>query len=334
MGNRALRVCQIGKESVWGTSVPATAVFGGVEDVTIKPMITNTQRRYLRGDYAPAHAVVQTDTRGKAMLAGDFTYEDMPMILNSAIKGAVTGSVTDTSAYTYAFPFPLTASPALEPRTLEAYDGQQEYELTSGLVESFTLSGDATVDGVVKFSANWIGPAATKQSLTGALSARAVNPLACGNVKLYIDALGGTIGTTVKADTLISWQYTYTTGIHLKKFQTGTLAPSQFGYGLPSAQLVVTAEFNSVAVAELDAHIAGTGRLYKLLGEGGLAGSSTAKYTLDLQTAGDITDISDLWTDRDGNTTMQLTIKNRYDAGAFANWGKLNVINKVAALPG
>lgn len=334
MGNRALRVCQVGKESVWGTSVPATAVMGGIEDVTIKPMITNTQRRYLRGDYSPAHAVVQTDTRGKAMVSGDFTYEDLPMILNSAIKGGVTGTVTDTSAYTYAFPFPLTASPAVESRTWEAYDGQQEYELTSGLVESFTLSGAAANDGVVKFVANIIGVAATKSTLTGALTARVVNPLAAGNVKLYIDALGGTVGTTVKADTLIDWTFTYNTGLHLKKFQSGGLAPTLFGYGLPSAQLVVTAEFNSVAVAELDAHVAGTGRLYRILGEGGLAGSATAKYTLDIQCAGDITDASDLWGDRDGNTTMQLTIKNRYDAGAFANWGKINVINKVVTLPG
>lgn len=334
MGNRALRVIQCGKETVFGTPVAATAVFGGLTDATVHPMVTIAQRRYLQGDYAPAHAAVVTDVRGKAVLTGDFTCEDFPIIGNCALKGGVTGVVVDTTGYTYAFPFPLTASPALEFRTWEFTDQQQEYQLASGLVESFVLTGGNGIDAVVGLQVNLIGPKIAKGTLTGALSSRAQTVMPCANMKLYIDALGGTIGTTIKADTLINWTYTYTTGLHMKKFQAGGTNPTTWGYGVPSAKLQMTAEFNSVAVAEVDAMLAGTGRLVKIIGENGLAGSSTAKYTLDAQIAGDITDVSDLWSDRDGNTIADFTVSARYDRGTFANWGKINVINKVVTLPG
>jgi hypothetical protein len=333
VGVRALRVLQVGKETVLGTSVPATAVMGGITDFTGKPVITNSQRRYLRGDYAPFHSVVQTDSRGQLNIMGDFACEDFPILMNSSIKGAVTGSMSDTSAYTYAFPFPMTASPAIETRTWEWSDTQQEYEMTSGMVESFVLTGDANSD-VVKYTAKLIGLNVIKSTLTGALTGRAMTIMPASNMQLYIDALGGTIGTTVKASTLISWTFTYNTGLHLKKFASGGISPTLFGYGVPSATLQVIAEFNSVAVAEIDAHIAGTGRLYKLIGTNGLAGAVAALNTLDIQVAGDIITMNDLWGDLNGNTTMDITISNRYDAGAFANWGKLNVISKTATLLG
>ena len=334
MGNKALRVCQVGKETVWGTPVAATAVLGGLTDLTIDPQPTNVQRRFLQGDYAPSHAVVQTDLRAKGMVSGDFVCEDFPIVGNCAIKGAVTGAVIDTSAYTYAFPFPMTASPAIEFRTWEFYDQIQEYQASAALIESFTLSGGNAIDSVVAFQANLLFGKIVKSTLTGALTSRAMTVMPCANMKLYIDALGGTIGTTVKADTLIGWTFTYNTGLHLKKFQSGAINPSAWGYGIPSWKLDVTAEFNTVAVAEVDAALAGTGRLYRLIGENGLAGASTAKYTLDIQCAGDIVGISDLWGDRDGNTIATFSLAGRYDRGAFANYGKINVISKTVTLAG
>ena len=332
-GTRALRVCQIGKETTFGTSVAATAVLMGVTELSGRPVYSNTQRRWLAGNYAPAHASVQTDKRGKVALSGDFTFEDMPMILNSAIKGAVASSLTDTSAYTYVFPFPLTASPAIESRTWEISDGLQEYELAGGIVESFSLSGVATDDGVVQFSVNVIGTDMVKSTITGALSSRTVETLPASMCALYIDAIGGTVGTTVKADTLISWTLDYTTGVHLKKFQSGGISPTQFGYGVPGVKLSVTAEFNAAAIAELDAYAANTGRLVRIIGLGTTAGA-TMKRTLQIDVAGDITDISDLWGDRDGNTTVDLTITARLDSGAFAKYGQISIVNKVLTLPG
>ncbi|WP_248418453.1 hypothetical protein, partial [Erwinia amylovora] len=87
-------------------------------------------------------------------------------------------------------------------------------------------------------------------------------------MKLYIDALGGTVGTTIKADTLISWSINYDSGAHLKQFQTGDTLPSALGYAKPAVTFSLTAEFNATGIAEVAAFLAGTGRLIRLEGLG------------------------------------------------------------------
>ena len=331
-GATALRVCQVGKETVYGTSVAATAVLMGLTGMSFGPDYANSQRRWLQGNYAPAHATVQTDKRGHAAVNGDFLFEDFPFYGNKGIKGGVAGAVIDTSGYTWTFPFPLTASPALESATWEFYDGSQEYELPGGLVESFSLSGDATPEGVVQFGAKILSLDCVKSTVTGALSTRTVETLPCGMCQLYVDAIGGTVGSTIKADTLISWKLDYDNGAHLKKFMTGSLSPSAKGYNVPSVKLAMTCEFNAASIAEVDAYLANTGRLYRIKGLGTLAGASTAYKTLQIDIAGDV-DVNDMWSDRDGNTTVDFTVKARYDTGAFANYGQIVVINKSTTMP-
>lgn len=331
MGSTALKVLQIGKESTFGTSVAATAKFMGLTDLSATPLVTVKQSRYMQGDFAPAHTSRVTDKRASATTQGDFTYEDMPMILTAAVKGGVTG-VGATADKTWTFPFPLTSSASVDLRTLEFYDGSQEYEIASAFVESFTISGSAANDGLVTFSANWLGRELTKSTLTGALTNRSVETLAVGSMALKIDDFGATVGTTSLTATLIDFNFTYNTGVHFKKFSDGDVRPSAIGYGVPSATLTYTAEFNANAIAELDKYIAGTGRLIELSGTGSVLGSSNR--SLKIQLAGDITATGPLWGDRDGNTTGNFTVTTRYDTATFANFAKIIIVNGNATNPG
>lgn len=332
MGQTALRVAQVGKETTFGTAVAATAKLMALMNLSAKPLVTNTQRRYLQGDYAPAHDSIQTDRRGQVAVSGDFTFEDSPLYMLSALKGGVTGTGVGADK-TWTFPFPLTADPALESRTWEVYDGTQEYEVPGGLIESFSLSGGTAQDSVVQFEARIIGVDCVKSTLTPALANRVVEKLAGSMCKLYIDALGGTIGSTQKTGTLISWKLDVNTGVHLKKFSDGALTPSDKGNNVPSAVLSATAEFNATSVAEMDARIANTGRLYRVEGLGSLITGAIYK-TLRIDIAGDITDTSDLWGDRDGNTTLDFTLSSRLDAGTFAKYAQIVIINALATMPG
>lgn len=331
MGSTALKVAQIGTESVFGTSVAATAKLMGLTALSAKADITNKQTRYMQGDFAPAHTVRQTDSRASATLAGDFTYEDLPIYLTSAVLGSATG-VGATADKTWTFPFPLASTASALGRTIEFYDNSQEYEITSAYLNSFSITGSAANDGLVQFTSNWIGQKLTKSTLTPSLTNRTVETLAVGSMSLYVDDFGGTMATTIKAATLIDFNFTYNTGIHFKKFADGAVYPSAIGYGVPSATLSITAEFNASAVTELDKYIAGTGRLVQLSGIGSVLGSSNR--TLKIQTAGDITSASELWGDRDGNTTIQFTHTMRYDTGTFGNYAKIIVINANATNPG
>lgn len=331
MGSTALKVLQIGKESTFGTSVAATAKFMGLTDLSATPLVTVKQSRYMQGDFAPSHTSRVTDKRASATTQGDFTYEDMPMILTAAVKGGVTGTGAGGDK-TWTFPFPLTSNANVDLRTLEFYDGNQEYEIASAFVESFTISGSAANDGLVTFSANWLGRELTKSTMTGALTNRAVETLAVGSMALKIDDFGGTIATTGLTASLIDFNFTYNTGIHFKKFSDGDVRPSAIGYGVPSATLAFSLEFNANAITELDKYIAGTGRLIELSGTGSVVGAGVK--TLKIQTAGDITSVGNLWGDRDGNTTLSFTNTMRYDSATFANFAKIIIINGNSANPG
>jgi len=332
MGTTALTVVQFGKETTWGTATTATAIWSAIDAAKIKPIIVNTQRKYLTGTLYPAHAVARTHSSGQASLGGDFTFEDFIYVLLSGVKGAVTPTGA-TTAKTWTFPFPTTASGAVEGRTLEFHDGQQEYELAGGVVESFSLVGDAANDGIVKFTSNWIGKGVTAGTKTASLAVRTYDLLPAAKMKLYVDDIAGTIGATQSVATLVSWSWDVKTGVHLKQFQDGAISPSTFGYAPPELTLKLTLEFNANGVTEMGKYIAGTGRLIKLYGEGALITGTTYR-SLDVQLAGDITDVGELWGDRDGNTIIEVTLKPRYDAGAFAQYAKVEIVNAVAAVAG
>lgn len=332
MGSRDLRVAQIGKQSVFGTPVAATAKLMGLTDLSGKPEITIKQSTYLQGDLAPSHAARATDKRGSAKLAGDLTFEDAPIYLTAALKGGVLGTGA-TADKTWDFPAPLATTPNVDLRTVEIHDGSQEYELTDAFINQLTIAGAAANDGLVTFSADWLGRELVKSTLTPALANRAIDTIPVGGMSLYVDAIGATIGTTIKAATLIDFSFQYNPNTHFKKFADGDIRPSAIGYARPTAQLMFTAEFNASAIAELDQYIAGTpGRLVRLVATGPTLGSSAKKFQLDF--AGDIMNVSDLWGDRDGNTTLQFTLSARYDSATFANYVKMQIVNGNATNPG
>lgn len=332
MGATDLVYLQSKKEASWATDAAATARWMSADKFNFKPMPVWKMLRYQRGDYAPAHGAIKTSEHGEGSIEGDVTFEELPMLLGSAVKGGVAGVLLDTSAYTYTYPAPLTASPACDTRIFEMYDGGQCYQGLGMVCKSFSLSGQAGSEGMVRYASQWIGKKVETATVTGALGNRTVEGVPANMMKLYIDALGGTVGTTIKSDTLISWNINYDTGAHLKQFQTGDTFSSSLGYAKPAVTFSLTAEFNATGIAEVAAFLAGTGRLIRLEGLGSLAGAATAYRTFRAELAVQHMSVDDLYGDRDGNTTVTLSGAVRYDTGAFANYAKFTIINALSAL--
>lgn len=331
MGSTALRIAQLGTQSAFATAVAATAKMMGITDVSGKPDFTNTQKRYLQGDFAPAHNAQITHKQASAVLNGDFSFEDFLYVLESSVKGGVTP--TGTTDKTWDYPFPLGSNPNAKMRTIEINDGTQEYDIVGAVCSDWTLSGAASADGLVQFTSNWLGRDLVPDTVTAALANRAFETLPVGALALFIDDLGGTIGTTQKASTLIDFSLSYNPGIHLKKFAgDADVRPSMFGYGIPQVQLSVTYESNAAAHIEVAKYTTGTGRLIRLKGTGSIITGIIPK-TLQVDFAGDILSVDPLYGDRDGNTTVKMTLGARLDTGAFANYGKIQVINSIATLP-
>lgn len=321
MGTSAQRVIQFGRESTWGTGVAAAAILGGLTDFKFNPGITTALRRYLAGSFTPAAASALVRQEPTAKISGDLTAEDSIYFFDSCVKGSV--APTGANPYTYTFGFPTTASPALRSRTWEFYDGAQAWRLLGGLVNKLTVKGSDGAESVT-YDAELIGKQIGTTTLTAALSPRAFNIFTPPQCQLYIDAAGGTIGTTAVAATLINWEYSIDMGTHVKMFQDGGTVPSAFGYGVPKVMLKLDLEYNASAHTELTAHLAGTPKLVRVK-------CTNGTNVVNLDIAGPATSVSDLYGDRNGNTIVEgLTYEARLDSGAFANYASVAVTNSIS----
>lgn len=333
MGSNSLRIVQSGIESTWGTSVPATAKWMGLEDVGVTIIPTVAGARFLRGDMTNRHTQFLNGKTATARIAQYLTFEDAIMSLDSAVKGSVSPSTIDTTGKQYDYPFTQSA-PAQRSRTLEIYDGETMYELSGAYCSSVEIRGSQGGDGIVRMNTEWVGKVATPDTLTPALAARTVDALPTSACNLYVDAIGGTIGSTVKSAALIDWVFKATNGAHVKFFQ-GSTSPAAAGFREWDLSFGFTLEAGPIANAELVKLQAGTSGLYRIRGISTvLAGSTPATQYKELliDVAGMYTDPASLWGSRDGNTTVPFAITPAYDS----TWGhsaRVSTINKLTAFP-
>jgi len=331
MGSKALRIVQSKIEAAWGTPLAATAKWMGVEDCSVTIIPTVAGARFLRGDATNRHVQYLNGKTGTARIAQYLTFEDAIMALDSAVKGSVAPSTVDTSGRQYDYPF-TQAAPAQRSRTLELYDGVQEYELSGAYCSSIEIRGTTGNDGIVRMNTEWIGKVVTPDTVTGSLPARTVDALPTGVCSLYIDAIGGTIGSTVKAGALIDWVFKATNGAHVKFFQ-GDTSPSAANFREWDLSFGFTLEAGTVSAAELVKLQAGTSSLFRIKGTSAvLAGAGTQYKEFRVDVAGMYTDPSTLWGDRDGNTTVPFAVTPAYDS-TWANSAMLTTINKLTAFP-
>lgn len=333
MGIAPLTQIQVGKESSWGGAVAAAARWMGLSDACrFTPIARNTQRRYLRPNLAPTHRAHQTYRSAQLTVAGDLNTSDILYVLMSGMRGGISPTGAG-NAKTWAYDAQMTASPAVESRTIEWSDGQQEYEAPGCICSQFEISANNAEDSMVQFSSTWLGKDWSQSTITGALSDRAVNYLPGLGTKLYVNDIGGTIGSTELTATLVSWTYTFGM-VTLKRRQSGAITPAGVSYLVPTCTLNMRIEHDTAGATELAKYLANTGRLIRLKNELGAAISGGGNHTLQLDFAGDVVEDIALADTEDGDTVIDVSMAARYDTGAFASFTKATVINELAAIVG
>lgn len=332
MGSISLRTVQSKIESIWGTpATPATAKWMGVEDCSVTIIPTVAGARFLRGDTINRHVQYLNGKTATARIAQYLTFEDAIMALDSAVKGTVTPTTVDTSGRQYDYPIGA-ASPAQRSRTLEIYDGLQMYQLSGAYCSSVEIRGSQGGDGIVRMNTDWVGKVATPGTNTAGIAARTVDALPTSLCKLYVDAIGGTIGSTEKAGVLIDWVLKASNGAHVKFFQ-GDTSPVAANFREWDISFGFTMEAGTTSAAEIVKLQAGTSSLFRIKGVSTvLAGSGTAYKTLTVDVAGMYTDPATLWGNRDGNTTVPFAVTPAYDSGA-ALAVTVSTINKLTSWP-
>lgn len=322
-------VIQFGREATPGTAVAATVIWRGeMASIRDERMIQETPEHL--GIMAPTFRTVTT-WKGASLAFPETvaTFEQIPHIFEGAIKAA---TPSGAGPYTRAYPFPVAATAnTLKYLTIETGNKvvtDENAEMEYSYCTDFTLSGSAD-PGTWMIASNWRGRQRTGGiTLTGALSAPAVEDMLFPSTTLYIDATGGTMGTTSVAGVLRSAEISVNTGNR----EVRTAEGNQYFYAVkphaapPEITFSLQMELESGSVVN-DERAIFESQAFRLI-QLSIAGTSSRSCVISM--AGRYTAIGD-FTNADGNTVVTLEGKCAYSS-ADTEFFDITVINNVASL--
>lgn len=333
-GIRAFRKLQLGKENTAGTAVAATYQWRGEGT-----MEDGTQRNYVDeavGIFMPTDRSYEPFTIAKlAMEEAPVTFESLPYILCAGVKSVTTGVADGSgSGKIYTFPISLTSLNTLKTFTLEAGDNNQAWEAAYGLVTDFNISGAGGGDSdACMVSANWIAREWSTTTFT-ALSLAAVTEAVFPKAKFYIDAIGGTIGTTQKTGTLIEFSLDWVTGVNALFAADGQLYFSDAALrARPEVTCEVKMVYGTNAQVQVANWLAGTSVQIEIKLEGptfNTAGTAYSCKTIKMQLPGSWEKFSGL-EDVEGGDIITGTFRSGYNLTS-ATGPQIIVVNTLASL--
>lgn len=331
-GVKALRRIQLGKETTKGTAVAATTVWRGLGTIEDQREVVFPEENigYLSG---------QDRTYTPKLLAAlemeeiPATFEQLPYILNAGVKLVETGAADGAgSGKIYAYTFPTTAINAIRTYTIEGGDDQEAEEMEFSFVKEFVLNGAA--GEALMMGATWAGRQVIVAAFTGALSIPTVEDVIFSLGKLYIDAVGGTIGTTLQSNTLLGMNFSCDTGWEEVDAADGAKYFSFHKSTAPEITCELTFEHDAIGAARKVDWRAETARQIRLAFEGSLlasAGTVYSKKTIRVDMAAKIETVSKL-DEQNGNDILKVVFRPRYNATA-ARFLEITVVNELASLP-
>lgn len=318
---------QLGRESTAGTAAAATSVWRGVMAM-LEDARTRQQVEEQVGLFAPQERSYDTMLLAKlSMPSTELTFEQICHILEGGVK---TATPSGSGTYTRVYDFPTTAATnTIKTYTIEAGNTLVSSDVREAeycFVEEFELSGKS--EEAWKMSANWIGRKLSSSTFTSALSLLTVNEAAFGRTKLYIDATGGTLGTTQKTGVLMAAKVRVRTGIVYVPVGDGNLYFATHKFVVPKIDFSLTLELESTSVvaAERAIYESDTVRLFRLK----IEGENSATHNINIDWAGKYDKIND-YENANGNTTVTLDGHAVYSSADTQFW-KATVINQVASL--
>jgi len=286
-GERWLQQASVGKEVTEGAAVVAT------------------RRLYVAGDFTRVRAQnmieVSTGTRDnqrdaklRAVAAG--AKLTMPLGADEIVEwllGSIQGGATPVTALG-ASTWTFKPGNAIDPQTYEYYDGYRSWQLRGAKLDELKLSG--VVDGDTKAEATLFGRELATGVTLATVTDRVPNFIQGWELQLYVDAFGGTPGTTLVPGTIISWEVNIKNNLARKYYGDNTQATGDVKLGKLDVQLTATLEGAASALAEYNNWDNNTKRLVRLqLGNNGAAiGTSVLKpqITVDVPLAWGAVDLS------------------------------------------
>lgn len=280
------------------------------------------------------------ETGGEVTLEGDATFEQSPYIFQTGIyHTAPTTDASSAKVWTWAVQQGDSdphATTDLDTMVIECGDNIQAEIAHFGFVKDFTLSGKAGEE--VQLSANLETRAPATASFTSGLTAPTVETILTSLGSLYIDDSTGTIGSTLKSNTILDFSLKMTTGWMSKKTKDNRLDFSFIKRADDEIKLDVTFEHNSIAVTEKAAWRARTERAIRLTFLGTALSSTDAGAPYD--TKAFVINLYGTWEqfgaagleEMDGNNVYKGTFRVAYSSAAVAK-ASFVIVNELASLP-
>lgn len=333
-GIKRLKYIQFGLETTPGTPVAATRVWRG------KGSLEDT-REVL---WVPEDVGVigGTDLTYTPKLGGSLkldaieaTFEQLPYLLTSGVMARTTGVADGTGeGRIYTYTFPTTSLPTISTLTVEAGDdlsGDQE-RAAYAFTTAFTLEGKA--GEAVMMSGEMVTREVVPAAKTPSVTIPDAEVMLFGRSRLYIDAIGGTIGTTQVQGVLLGAKLEVKTG------WTPVLTGDQRDFYVHdlngeelSVVLTLRLKHTSAAQAEKVNWRAETPRLVRWEVFGSALNQGSGQYNskrLRVDLAGKWHPFSALQ-DEDGVTLVEGVFVARYNSTAN-RFAEITVVNKQAQL--
>ena len=336
-GIKKLNRIQLGAESTAGTLVAASTIWRGMaaqindDQTKVRPeenigLSSQTTRQYTPQKLAHIE-----------FPASELHFETFDHILDSGVVYNAGTQDGTGSGYirTHIVPSSATAPAVttLKTKTIEAGDNLQAEVMEYGVCEEFTLTGG--VGAAWMLAAKFFGRQAELQSFTGALSAPSLsNPFIFQKSKLYIDAVGGTIGTTLVSNTFESASIKVTTGWIPKFAADGNLYFSEAQFIGAKMTVDLTFYHNATTEAAKVLFRADTPRQFRIKTEGDAVATpgTTYSYKTGIWDFAGVYSAYDNSGDKDGLNIAKLTIECGYDSTA-ALFAKFVNVNELSAMP-
>lgn len=314
---------QVGQESPWGSMEEPTKELSGITDVSINPVVDSERVDDIRSSLSPGSIVNVLKTGAEASVEGVVLFEEIPYWLDS-LFGEATPAGGDP--YTYSYAAPLDAVPSSPRAQTIAYgDGTNDYRMVGALVTSLGISGES--NSVLEYSASLMGQSVVASGIIALSPADSVTVAMGHQVALFIDAGGGTIGDTPIATTAFSFDLDIASNREALH-HLGSIAPDSIREAKWGGTLALTLEVTSTTKEYLDAILAASSVLQKLVRIKATSGANT--FTIDF--SGFIESAPEIFSDEDGVTTIELEFTGKLDTGTFDNWLEMEVVNSISAL--
>ena len=201
-------------------------------------------------------------------------------------------------------------------------------------VATVASAGDITVSEAVLAQAT--GTSITLAETFTAVALPTVEEILFGKGKLYVDAVGGTIGTTQQTSTWLGFETEIKTGWIARWTGDGQLYFTRLAHNRANLGVTtrITLEHDTFAAAQVAAARAGTPKQIRMQFDSptafAVAGTKYSAKALRVDLAGTWMDLPGL-DDDNGNDTKTLTFRAGYDSTA-ALYGNIEVCNLLASL--